>query len=115
MTPTISLIISTCKLIADVVPGVLSVGLTGWSTVPLQVLLQVPAFSFIKGVEEEGELLDVWLWVRTSLEGPGLTDNQWTNQTRMKVPFLEHVREIFIFPKHISQTDTHYMPCIQGR
>lgn len=81
MTPTIKLIFSTCKLVADVVPGVLSVGLTGWSTVPLQVLLQVPAFSFIKGVEEEGEVLDVRLRVLTSPQGAGLTDHQRTNQT----------------------------------
>lgn len=81
MTPAINHIISTCKLIADVVPGVLGVGLTGWSTVPLEALLQVPAFSFIKGVEEEGELLDAWLRVLTSPEDAGLTDHQWTDQT----------------------------------
>lgn len=79
MTPTFKLDFSTCKLIADVVPGVVSIGLTGWSTVPLQVLLQVPAFGFIKGVEEEGELLDIWLRVLTSPEGAGLTNHQWTN------------------------------------
>lgn len=77
------------------VPGVLSVGLTGRSTVALQALLQVPAFSFIKGVEEKGELLDVSLRVLTSPEDAGLTDHQWTNQTRMKVPLLE--TEILIF------------------
>ena len=53
MTPAINLILSTCKLIADVVPGVLGVDLTGRDAVPLQVLLHVPAFSFIEGVEEQ--------------------------------------------------------------
>lgn len=96
MTPTINPISFTCKLIADVIPGVLSVGLTGWSTVPPQVLLQVPAFSFIKGVEEKGELLNVSLRVLTSPENTRLTDHQWTNQTRMKVPLLEKSRIILI-------------------
>lgn len=72
---------STCKLIADVVPGVLSVGLTGWGTVPRQVLLHVPAFSLIEGVEEEGELLDAGLCVLASQQRAGLTDQQWTDQT----------------------------------
>lgn len=79
MTPRI--IVSTCKLIADVVPGVLSVGLTGWSTVPRQVLLHVPAFSLIEGVEEEGELLDIRLRVLSSQQCARLTDHQWTDQT----------------------------------
>lgn len=79
MTPRI--FVSTCKLVASVVPGVLSVGLTGWSTVLLQVLLHVPAFSLIEGVEEEGEVLDVRLRVLTSQQRAGLTDHQWTDQT----------------------------------
>lgn len=79
MTPAFKLHFSTCKLIADVVPGVLSVDPTGWSTVSLQVLLQIPALSFIKGVEEEGELMDIWLHVLTSPEGAGLTNHQWAN------------------------------------
>lgn len=77
MTPTINLILSTCKLIADVVPGILSVGPTGRDTVPLQILLHVPAFSFIKGVEEQGKLLDVCLLAEVAR----LADHQWTDQT----------------------------------
>lgn len=75
MTPTIKLNVSTCKLIADVVPRVLSVGLTWWCTVLLQALLHVPAFSFIKGVKEECELWNVWLCEVGGQEGPGLTDH----------------------------------------
>lgn len=63
------------------VPGVLSVGVTGWSTVPAQVLLHVPAFSFIEGVKEEGELLHVRLSVQTGAEGARLTNHQWPNQS----------------------------------
>lgn len=70
------------------VPGILGAGLTGWCTVPLQVLLQVPAFSFIEGVEEQGELLDVRLCVPMGLQGARLTDYQWTDQTRVKVLLL---------------------------
>lgn len=80
---------STCKLVADVVPGVFSVGITGWNTVPAQVLPQVPALSLIKGVEEEGELPDIWLHVLMSTVCARLTDNQRTNQTRMKVSLLK--------------------------
>lgn len=47
----------------------------------LQVLLQVPAFSFIKGVEEQGKRLDAWLRVLIGPEGTRLTDHQWTDQT----------------------------------
>lgn len=72
---------STCKLIADVVPGVLGVGLTGWSTVPAQVLLHVPAFRFIKGVEKEGKLPDVRLHLQIRAECAWLTDHQRPNQT----------------------------------
>lgn len=79
MTPIVKIVFSTCKLIAHVVPGIFCVDLTGWSTVLPQVLLQVPAFCFIKGVEEKGELLDIWLCVPTSPEGALLTDHQWTN------------------------------------
>ena len=81
MTSTIHRIISTCKLVGDVVPRVLRVHLTGRDTVAVQIVLQVPAFSFIKGVEEKGELLDVWLRVQTRLEGTGFTDNQRADQT----------------------------------
>lgn len=77
----VKLIVSTCKLVAGVVPRVLSVGLAGWSTISLQVLFQVPAFSFIKSVEEEGQLLDALLCVLRFLQSPGLTDHQRTYQT----------------------------------
>lgn len=80
----------TRELIADVVPRVLSVGLTGWSTVAPKILLQVPAFIFIKCVEEEGKLLNIWLSVLTSAENAWFTDYQWTNQAWIKVPLLEH-------------------------
>ena len=90
MTPKIKLALSTCKLIAGVVPGVLQIGPTGRSTVLPQVFPHVPAFSFIKGVEEERELLDTWLCVKLSVECAGLANHQRTNQTRMKVPLLKH-------------------------
>lgn len=76
--PVINRIISTCKLIADVVPRVLSVGLAGWGTVLTQVLFHVPAFGFIKGVEEQRKLLDFWLMIPQDAR---LTDHQWTDQT----------------------------------
>lgn len=47
----------------------------------LQVLLQVPAFSFIKGVEEQGKRLDAWLRVLIGPERTRLTDHKWTDQT----------------------------------
>lgn len=78
------------------VPGVLSVGLTGWSTVPAQVLLHVPAFSFIKSVEKEGELPGVRLHLLTCAERAWLTDHQRSNQTGIKVPLLE-APVLFIF------------------
>lgn len=80
-TETKKIAFSTCKLIAEVVPGVLSVGLTGGSTVPAQVLLHVPAFSFIEGMEKEGKLPDVWLRLQTCAESAWLADHQRPNQT----------------------------------
>lgn len=80
-TSEINVLIFTCKLIAGVVPGILSIDLTRWGTVSLQVLLQVPAFSFIKGVEEQRKRLDAWLRVLIGPEGTRLTDHKWTDQT----------------------------------
>lgn len=59
----------------------------------------VPAFSFIKGVEEQGEILDVWLHIEVilpfvSLQGSRLTDHKWTNQTRVKVPLLYETKKL---------------------
>lgn len=65
----------TCKSVTDVEPGVSSVGMTRGDTVLLQVFLQVPAFSFIKCVEEQGELLDITLPVQSCLKGPGFANN----------------------------------------
>lgn len=48
----------------------------------------VPAFSFIKGVKEQGEVLDVWLWVAVTPQGSRLTNHKGTNQTGVKVSLL---------------------------
>ena len=88
---------ATCKFIAGVVPGILSVGLTGWRAVSLQVLLQVPALSFIERVEEQGELLDVWLLVPPRLQFTSLTDHQRSDQTWVKVFLLYYCKETCIF------------------
>lgn len=88
------MLILTCKFIAGVIPGILGVDLTGWGAVSLQVLLQVPAFGFIKCVEKQGKLLDVSLGVLIGLEGTRLTDHKWTNQTRVKVLLLGYKKII---------------------
>lgn len=90
VTPVVCNFVPTCKLVAGVVPGVLCVDPAGWDTVLLQVLLQVPALGFIKGVEEQGKLLDFWLCVLPLAAGSRLTDHQWTNQTRVKVFLLDN-------------------------
>lgn len=98
----ISPLVSTCKLIADLVPRVLGVGLTGWGTVLLQVLLQIPAFGFIECVEQKGELLHRWL----CMQGPVLTDNQRSNQTGVKVPLLEYeIRKMSFSSGNIHQSN----------
>lgn len=48
---------STCKLVAELKPGVISPGLAGRGAVLTDVLLQVPALGLVEGVEEEGVLL----------------------------------------------------------
>lgn len=92
-TRTIVAVVCTCERVAVVVPGVLGVDLTGWSTVPLQILLQVPAFSLIKRVEEQGKFLHVQLLVLTSLEDPRLANHQWADEARVEISLLNTVEK----------------------
>ena len=55
--------------------------MAGRGTVLLQVLLLVPALGLVKGVEEQGVLLDVRLQSEARVQGIRLTDNQRTYQT----------------------------------
>lgn len=71
----------TGKFITGLEPGVLRVCLAGGSAMLPQILLQVPALGFIKGVKEQRVLLNARLYVQTGLESARLTDYQWTNQT----------------------------------
>lgn len=100
------------------VPLVLSVGLAGWSTVLAQVLLHVPAFSFIEGVKEEGELLDVWLRVQTRAQRAGLTDHKRPDQSRIEVPLLEVRISIFFIPSspllHLQKEEEGHPNLVHG-
>ena len=72
--------VSTCKLVAALVPGIIRPGVAGRGAVLLQVLLLVPALGLVKGVEEQGILLEARLQSEESVQGIRLTDNQRTYQ-----------------------------------
>ena len=55
---------NTCKLVTDLEPGVIGVGLAGWGAVLVQVLFKIPALGLIKCVEQQGVLLNVRLQVQ---------------------------------------------------
>lgn len=67
---------STCKLVAELKPGVLWDGVAGGDTVALEVLLHVPALGLVEAVEQQRILLDVCLQVEAGIESLGLADDQ---------------------------------------